>query len=220
MAGFFRRIIDIIKANINDLIDRVEDPELMIKKVILEMEDNISRARESLSEAVASEKQLACELNYHRCQSENWLDRAEKAMRDGNEELARTALERKKGHDLLVSDLKVSLNASKNTSQYLKKQMAALENKLTQIRIQRNTLAARRRASEARQYMNKAISSFQGSQDAQAHFEDRILDIESGSEAIAELNKESSGIDREIRQLTIDSDVEKELAILREKIEG
>ncbi len=219
MAGLFRRIIDIIKANINDLIDRVEDPELMIKKVIREMEDNISRARESLSDAIASEKHLTRELNHHRSQSENWLNRAEKAMRTGNEELARTALERKKGHDLFATDLQVSWDASKNTSQYLKKQLHVLENKLAQIKLQRNTLAARRRAAEARQYMNKALS--QGVPDTQDQFnrmENRILDIESRAEAIAELNDESSGFDREVRQLTVDSEVEKELASLRERL--
>ena len=46
MANLFRRINDIITANINDLIDRVEDPELMIKQMIREMEENIARAKE------------------------------------------------------------------------------------------------------------------------------------------------------------------------------
>ncbi len=215
MAGLFRRIIDIIRANINDLIDRVEDPELMIRKVIREIEENISRARQGMTDAMVSEKQLALELDHHRSQSENWLTRAEKAMRAGNDELARAALERKKGHDLFATDLEVSLDAVRNTSQYLKDQLIALENKLAQIRLQRNTLAARRRAAEARQYMNKAISSFQGSPDPQDHFNHMMLDIESGAEAMTELNGESSESDREVRHLTVDS----EMASLRKKIE-
>ena len=58
----FKRINDVICANINDLLDRVEDPERMIKQIIREMEVNISHAREGVVDAIASEKQLDKEL--------------------------------------------------------------------------------------------------------------------------------------------------------------
>jgi PspA/IM30 family. len=58
MSDLFKRINDVISANINDLIDRVEDPERMIKQIIREMEDNISKAKEGVVLAITSEKQL------------------------------------------------------------------------------------------------------------------------------------------------------------------
>ena len=62
MANLFKRISDVISANLNDLIDRVEDPERMIKQIIREMEENISKAKEGVIEAIASEKQLQKDL--------------------------------------------------------------------------------------------------------------------------------------------------------------
>ena len=88
----FKRINDVICANINDLLDRVEDPERMIKQIIREMEMNISNAREGVVEAVASEKQLGKELDSHRDKAEEWRARGEQALRAGNEALAREAL--------------------------------------------------------------------------------------------------------------------------------
>lgn len=70
MANLFKRISDVIAANLNDLVDRVEDPERMIKQLIREMEENISSAREGVIDAVASEKQLAKELDSQRQQAE------------------------------------------------------------------------------------------------------------------------------------------------------
>ena len=62
MANIFKRINDVITANISDLIDRVEDPEKMIKQIIREMEESIGNAKEGVIDALASEKRLKKEL--------------------------------------------------------------------------------------------------------------------------------------------------------------
>ena len=104
MPSIFKRINDVITANINELIDRVEDPERMIKQIIREMEDNIRKAKEGVIEAIASEKQLQKDLENHRRQSAEWLKRAEDALQENKEDLARAALARKKEHQLSVEE--------------------------------------------------------------------------------------------------------------------
>jgi phage shock protein A len=63
MPSLFKRISGVINANINDLIDRVEDPERTIKQIIRAIEGNLSRAKEGMVEAIASEKQLQKDLD-------------------------------------------------------------------------------------------------------------------------------------------------------------
>ncbi len=53
--GIFSRVSDIVDANINDLLDRAEDPEKMVKMLIIEMEEHIEKAREGLEKAIAGE---------------------------------------------------------------------------------------------------------------------------------------------------------------------
>ena len=96
MTNIFKRINDVINANINDLIDKVEDPERMIKQIIREMEDNIRYSKEGVITAIASEKRLFREVEQHRAKYEQWQNKAEIAIKNNNEELARAALGQKK----------------------------------------------------------------------------------------------------------------------------
>ncbi len=127
MANIFKRVHDIVNANINELLDRIEDPERMIKQVIREMEDNITHRKEGVVDAIASEKQLLQELKHHRSQSEEWLQKAQLALEAEKEDLARAALARKKEIDNIIKDLEPAWEKAKETSEHLKKQLHQLE---------------------------------------------------------------------------------------------
>ncbi len=223
MASIFKRISDVISANLNDLIDRVEDPERMIKQIIREMEENISKAKEGVIEAIASEKQLQKELEQHQRQSAEWQKKAEEALQVNKEELARAALIRKKEHDNLIKALEPSWEAAKNTSERLKTQLHALEAKLEEARRKRSTLVARQRAAEARQHMDKTLANFQTGLDAQANFarmEDKVTEMEARAEAAAELNGDASQLEKDFLAMEVEQEVEDELAALKRKVAG
>ena len=157
MPNIFKRISDILAANLNDLIDRVEDPERMTKQIIREMEENIRLAEEGVIDAMASEKQLLKDLEHHRQQSAEWHQRAAEALRASKEDLARAALGRKKEHDQIVKTLEPSWEAARHTSEHLQAQLHALEAKLEEARRKRGTLVARQRAVQAQDQLDRAI---------------------------------------------------------------
>jgi phage shock protein A len=223
MASIFKRISDVITANINDLIDRVEDPERMIKQIIREMEENISKAKEGVIDAIASEKQLQKELEHHRQQSAEWLNKAEQALQAEKEDLARAALIRKREHDSIIKAIEPSWAAARNTSEQLKTQLRALEAKLEEARRKRSTLIGRQRAAQARQHMDKTMNGFQASLEAQASFarmEDKVAEIESRTEAMAELNSDASDLEKEFLAMEVEHEVENELDRLKKNIHG
>ena len=223
MANMFKRISDVISANLNDLIDRVEDPERMIKQIIREMEENISKAQEGVIEAIASEKQLQKDLEQHRRQSSEWQKKAEEALQVDKEELARAALMRKKEHDNIIKALEPSWEAAKNTSERLKTQLHALEAKLEEARRKRSTLVARHRAAEARQHMDKTLANFQAGLDAQANFarmEDKVTEMEARVEAAAELHSDASQLEKDFLAMEVEQEVDNELAALKRKAAG
>ncbi len=222
MPNIFKRINDIINANVNDLMDRIEDPERMIKQVIREMEENINQSKEGVIDAIASEKQLLRELETHRHQSEEWLKKAQLALECDKEELARSALARKKEVDNILKNLEPAWASAKTTSEYLKKQLHQLESKLEEAKLKRSTLIARQRASQARQQMHKTVDKFQTGLDAQTRFdrmEDKVNYMEARTEALSELNDESSPLEKDFLKMEIDNDVEMELAALKVKIQ-
>jgi Phage shock protein A (IM30), suppresses sigma54-dependent transcription len=222
MTNIFKRISDVISANINDLIDRVENPERMIKQIIREMEENIRQAKEGVIEAIASEKRLQKELENNQKQSDEWWKKAEQALRMSNEELARTALARKKEHDNICKALEPPWQAARNTSERLKTQLRALEAKLEEARRKRGTLVARQRAAEARQQMDRTLSNFQAGLDMQtnfAHMEDKVAEMEARTAALDELNDDASQLERDFLDMEIRTEVEEELEKLKKKIE-
>lgn len=221
MTDLFKRINDVISANINDLIDRVEDPERMVKQIIREMEDNISKAKEGVVLAIASEKQLQKELETNQKQAAEWLGRAETALNNNNDELARAALARKKEHDAICKVLEPSWQSAKNTSDRLKSQLKALEAKLEEARRKRTSLAARQHAAQARQQMDKTLSNFEAGMKAQTSFdrmEDRVAAMEAHTEALEELRNDSSQLEREFLDMETHAEIDAELQSLKQKL--
>ena len=221
MTSIFRRINDIINSNINDLLDRIEDPERMIKQIIREMEENINQSREGVINAIASEKQLLHELENHRQQAENWRGKAETALEAGKEDLCRTALLRKKEIERIINNLEPAWETAKATSERLKTQLRKLEDKLEEAKRKRSTLIARQRAAEARQHLNGTLRKFDESIDAQRrfdHMEDRVAEMEARTAAVEELEDDTSALEKEFLQLEVDQEVEAELASLKIKV--
>ena len=90
--GIFRRVNDIISANLNDLVDKFEDPEKMLKQAIREMEESIEEATAAAAKAIASERLLEKETAQHELQSVRWHERAERAVKAGDDELDRKSV--------------------------------------------------------------------------------------------------------------------------------
>ncbi len=221
MTNLFKRISDVLTANLNDLVDRVEDPERMIKQLIREMEENINSAREGVIDALASEKQLAKELDNQRRQAEEWYNRARRAMENGNETLAREALLRKKEHDDLAGNLQGSWQSAKRTSERLKAQLRALEGKLEEARLKKGSLVARQRAAQAREQMDRVSDRLQTGLDLNYSFDrmsGKVDEMEARMEARAELYGEFSQVEREFLKMEVDTEVETELLILRQEV--
>ena len=223
MPSLFKRINDVINANINDLIDRVEDPERMVKQIIREMEENIRVAKDGVINAIASEKQLLKDLEHHRRQAQEWEKKAEVALQTDKDDLARTALLRKKEHDQIIKTLAPSWESAKHTSERLKTQLRSLEAKLEEARRKRGALIARQRAAEARQHMDHTLSSMQAGLDAHTNFarmEDRVAEMEARTEAMEEVNDTAAQMEKDFLAMEIDTEVDRELAALKKKIQG
>jgi phage shock protein A len=221
MTSLFKRINDVLNANINDLIDRVEDPERMIKQIIREMEDNISKAKAGVVEAIASEKQLQKQLESNQQQMADWLKKAEFALANDNEELARAALARKKEYEAIVKTLEPSWQAAKTSSDRLKEQLRTLEAKLEEAKRKRTSLAARQHAAQARQQMDKTLTALESGLKTHSQFErmeDRVAEMEARTAALEELRDDKSQLEKEFLDMKTHAEIDNELQSLKKKV--
>ena len=155
----FRRIGDIISANLNEMIDHFEDPEKMLKQAVREMEQAVAAALDSAVKAVANEKLLSKQLAENRRQAQRWQHRAGEAVATGDDDLARRAITRKIQHEKLVAALEDQHTAAAETSAKLRRQIEGMRAKLTEVKRMLAALIARKRAAETRRQLLCVTSS-------------------------------------------------------------
>jgi phage shock protein A len=217
--GIFSRMADIIKANINELLTRAEDPEKMIRQMILEMEEAVNKATASVGTAVANEKRLERQYLGKTDQIDAWQKKAELAVQSGEDELARRALERKGAIEEAAKDLEAALDESRRTSEQLKQQLSQLKSKLDEARTRQGALIARRRAAEARKQIARGMSGV--GDDAFSSFErfrQRVENEEAEADAHQEMADPGRSLDEEIGKLERRSSVEEELKALKQRL--
>jgi len=220
--GLFKRIGDIISANLNDMVEGLEDPEKMLKQAIREMETAIADARQEVVQAMATEKLVKKNVAEHKRHIQEWQQRAEKAIQAGDDGLARKAIQRKQEYQKVLAALQDQETAAVETSQTLRRQLEAMKVKLAEAKRKVDTLAARKKAADVRARMateccNPIIDT--------AAFEkfERLREKVERAEAEADARRELDSDAEPAKKSDLDeapelSEVDAELAALRRKM--
>jgi phage shock protein A len=228
VPNIFKRISDVITTNISDLLDRVEDPERMIKQVIREMEDNVAHAWEDIIEVSVSEKRLHDDLQDHARQSREWLHRVEEALQAGRKDIARTAVRHKKEHDDMIQTFEPAWEAAKKTAERLKTQLLAVQAKLGEAKHIQTVLVARQRAAQAQQAMEGTLAKLHGFSSSAisprvhntfSQAVDKIKIIETRAKVIAEMTTAHSWPAQDVLAEERDRAIENELAEIEMKVQ-
>jgi phage shock protein A len=216
MAGIFSRVSDIFKANINDLLDKAEDPEKMIKQMVIEMEEAVNKATTAVGSAMANEKQMQKQLEEKKRLTDEWQQRAIKAVNAGRDDLARQALEKKNVFAKAAADLEGPLAEAQKSTTVLRGQLEQLKGKLDEARVRQGTLIARHQAAQAKKAVSQGLAGIGDSAFANFDkYEQKVLKAESEAEAYAELAGQGTSLDDEFKKLEAGSSVEDELALLK-----
>ncbi|HEY9187746.1 MAG TPA: PspA/IM30 family protein [Bacteroidota bacterium] len=214
--GIFARMSDIFKANINDLLDKAEDPEKMIKQMVIEMEEAVSKAATAVGQAIANEKMLQKQVDDKKKAAEDWQKKAIQAVNAGRDDLAKQALEKKNSFSKAANDLEPLLIEARNTSANLRAQLDKLRAKLEEARLRQNTLIARSQAAKAKKQIAASVSGI--GDDAFANFdkyEQKIIKQESEADALSELAGQDTRLEDEFAKLDSGTAVDDELAQLK-----
>ena len=217
--GIFARLAQLIKSNLNDLISRSEDPEKMLNQIVLDMNTQLAEATKQVAVAIADEKRLAKQVEAEAAQGAEWRRRAEMAVRAGNDELAKEALQRKKEHDTLRAGYESQWVKQKAAVDQLKTALRMLNNKIEEAKRKKNLLIAQKQRAEAQKAIHEALSGVKD-QSAFETFDrmaDKIQKMEAEAEASAELAEEYSGdvLKHKFDQLEATSGADEDLLALK-----
>lgn len=217
--GIFGRIADVFKANVNDALDRAEDPEKMLKQMVIEMEESVNKATLSVAKAVSNEKSLERKLEKAKKDVGNWEQKAIQALSANREDLAKAALEKKAVALRNADDLAPIFEQARQTALKLRSQLSTLKSKLDEARSRQNTLIARSQAAKAQKMLSQSMSGV-GS-DAFSKFdklESKVETMEAEAEAFGELAGDDTSLEDEFKQLSAGPGVDDELAQLKARL--
>ena len=90
--ALLERVTTLIRANLNDLVDRAENPEKMIKQVILDMENQYMQVKTQVAVSIADRHMLEKKMKENDDAAADWYKKAERAVDKKEDDLARAAL--------------------------------------------------------------------------------------------------------------------------------
>jgi phage shock protein A len=187
----FSRITDIVAANLNELIERYEDPELLLQQAVREMDESIRVALEHAVKVVAHEKILGRQLAEEQAAARLWQQRATAAVQRGDDEAARAALLHKREREAVGESLVGQLAEATQAAQMLRNQIEALRRRTDEARRKLVLLAARQRAAAARQQLLREFSAAPLGENSFHKFERmcrKVEQTEAEADALAELS--------------------------------
>jgi len=212
------RISRLIRANLNDLLRRAEDPEKIIEQALLDMKEALKEAREQVAAAMAEAKRLEREVESHLKEAALWEEKAKEALKAGREDLAKEALRRRKRALDLAEGFKAQLEEQKGLTNRLMTQLKALEAKIDEAEARKKLLLARKKGVEAAEAVRRMESRLERHPALEAfeEMEARILAMEDRHEALKELDGQD--LDKELSALSADKEVEEELLRLKREL--
>ena len=213
--GLLERVSTLIRANLNDLIDRAEDPEKMIKQVILDMENQYLQVKTQVAVSIADQHMLEKKQHEQEDVARDWMRKAEIAVDKGQDDLARAALDRYQTGHRLAASFQEQVNDQKAQVETLKTALMKLEQKLDEAKSKREVLLARQRRSIALDRAAKAqVAVGDGSKSATfERLRERVNRTE--ATATAEVDLLTDDVAEKLNRLDRDTEVERLLTELK-----
>jgi phage shock protein A len=215
--GLLERVGTLIRANLNDMIDRAEEPEKMIKQVILDMENQYLQVKTQVAVSIADQHILEKKQREQDDMAKDWMRKAEIAVDKGQDDLARAALDRYQTGQRLAQSFQEQVNDQRAQVETLKSALLKLEQKLDEAKSKREVLLARHRRSIALDKAAKAqVAVGDGSKSATF---DRLKERVHHTEATATAEMELLGDDvaEKLNRLDRDTEVERLLTDLKNR---
>ena len=193
--GIFDRLATLLKSNINDLISRAEDPEKMLDQIVVDMCNQLARAKQQVAAAIADEKRLKDQAEAEEKAAADWEAKAMLAIKEGRDDLAKQALVRQSEHQEHANTLFTTWQAHQLETEKLKNSLRDLNDKIEEAKRKKNLLLARQRRAQAQQKISETMSSMseKSAFEAFARMEEKITSNERMIKASSEIDEEFSG---------------------------
>ncbi len=220
--GIFNKLSTLIRSNLNDLIARAENPEKMLNQIILDMRDQLTKAKQEVAVAIADERKLKAQAEEEAKQAQDWERRAMLAVREGRDDLAKQALLRQQEFGERAQQLYDTWQRQAAETDRLKESLRALNAKIEEARRKKNLLVAKQKRAEAQKRIHETMTglSDRSAFDAFDRMAQRIEENERLALASAEVSEDlgSDHLETEFKRLEVGDDADARLIEMKRKM--
>jgi len=225
MAGILDRFTTIIKANINDLLDKAEDPSKMIEQYLRDLTENLAEVKEATAAVMAEEARCKRLLDDNQAEVLKYEDLARKALAAGNEDDARVFLRKKSELDGKSAGLLAAYEGAKDNASKMRQMHDKLVSDLETLQQRKEVIKAKAAVAKTQNKVNDMTSGVDRAAGAMSAFDrmeakaDAMLDQ---ANAIEELNSkpksETEKLEEKYADMGVNADVEDDLARLKREM--
>jgi len=210
-----KRIQRVIRANFNSALASKEDPEKILEQTVMEMQQHLLQLRQGIAQAIATQKRTERQATSAQSTAQEWYRRAQLALQQGNEPLAREALTKRQTYVNAAETLSSQIEEQVEVISRLKQDMRTLELKIAEAKTKKDMYIARARSAEASYRLQEMLGggSATSSLNAFERMEEKLLQIEAKSELINQIG--SDDLQKRFDALEAGNDVDKQLAAMK-----
>ncbi|HET8654441.1 MAG TPA: PspA/IM30 family protein [Longimicrobiaceae bacterium] len=221
--GIFSKLSTLIRSNINDLIARAENPEKMLNQIIVDMREQLTKAKQEVAVAIADERKLKAQAEEEGRQAQEWERRAMLAVREGRDDLARQALLRQQEYGQRAQSLYETWQRQAEETERLKASLKQLNDKIDEARRKKNLLVAKQKRAEAQKRIHETMAGLSDHSAFEAfdRMAERIEENERITLASAEVTQELSAgdsLEKEFKALESGDTADDRLLLLKQKM--
>ena len=216
--AFFDRVRDLLSANLNAMLDRAEDPEKMVNEYIRQLNDNLYDAKTRVASAMADESRLHTKMAQYQAETTSWENKAEAALRAGDEELARQALSRKLQSQKLAESYSSQYELQDQQVEELQDALVKLELRIAEAKSKRDLIVAKRNRAETQEAIQRTVQGLSqtNAMDKLGQLEERVDRQLAEADAMAQL--ERGTLELRFEDLEGNQELDQELAALRRRV--
>ena len=214
----FEKLRRIFNSNINDLLDRVEDPEKILNQLLEDMQHELKEVKIQVAAAIRDANKFEAQYKENLESAEKWEKRAIVFIQNSDDVRAKEALRRKRSADDLAAGFREQFEAQQESVTVLKDGLTTLEQKIEEAKNKRTLLIARQRRAEAERTIHQTVSGISDSSALNAfdRMQNRVLDTEAEAEALSEMRQPS--LEEEFNKLDKKDEIDDELAKLKARL--
>lgn len=216
--GLIERVMRLFRSNVNSWTAAREDPEKILEQTVYEMQENLVQMRQGVAQAIATQKRTERQALQVESIAEEWYRRAQMALQQDNETLAREALTKRKAYQQNAAALREQVAQQKTLVAKLKKDMQSLEFKISEAKTKKDMYIARARSAEASLRLQEMLGDVGTTSSLQAFekMENKLLELEAKQQAIAISGTDE--LENKFTSLADSDDVDAELSAMKAQL--